>query len=196
MISRVAVNSVFANYLDEFSSQYEVGQLGKSLLHQQLYVIGRDIVSRHGNLLLRIGCSQTQSPIPGIPSTYTICLGRKSRLALRGFGVFVGDDSIGGVFIHRYTFEPRWMPSSRFSPIPWLPSEMPRTRCSRYRAEKEHASELLKRMIAWFIEYESWVERLLGVHFRIGQLTHFPSEEKQPIYWNLSRSWREVYERC
>ncbi len=190
------VSSVFAKYLDEFSTLYEVGQLGKALLHQQLYVIGRDIASKHGNLLLQFGCHRQPSPIPGIPSTYMICLGRKSRLALRGFGVFVGDDSIGGVFVHRYTFEPRWMPSSKFSPIAWLPGEMPRTRCSRCRAERAHATQMLKRMIEWFIEYESWIEGQLGVHFRIGQLTHFPGEGNQSVYWNLSKSWNEVYERC
>jgi hypothetical protein len=182
--------------LGELSTPYEIEQLGKALLHQQLYVIGRDIVSRHGNLLMNYGCFRMQSPISGIPSTYSMNLGCSSRLALRGFGVFVGDDAIGGIFVHRYTFIPRWMPSSKFAPMAWLPGEMPRTRVSRYRGEKSQANGLLKRMIAWFIEYERWIDELLGVHFRIGQLSHFPGQDKQPIYWNLSKSWSEVYERC
>ena len=193
MISHVAESSVPAS---EFELDFDVAAVGKQLLHQQLYVIGRDIVSKHGNLLAEYGCIKDPSPISGIPSTYTKKLSRSSRLALRGFGVFLGDDAIGGIFVHRYTFESRWMPSSRFEPVPWLPHDMPRTRRSRCREEKECATQLLRRMVAWFIDYESWVVARFGVRFRIGQLSHFPSKNEQTIFWNMPSAWSEVHQRC
>jgi hypothetical protein len=168
----------------------ELERLGAELLHQQLYVIGRDIASSHGNLLLEYGCQRNASPMEGIPSLYTSSWNRRSRLSLRGFGVFVGDDSIGGIFIQRYTFTPRWMPNSRFEPIAWLPREMPRTRRSRRVHELRLANELLLRTIQWFISYETWILEQLGSHFRIGQLTHFPSEKRASIHWNLGVDWR------
>lgn len=195
MTSLVAVSNVSVKSREEVATKHEIEQIGKELLHQQLYVIGRDIVSKHGNLLLKYGCSRMQSPIPGIPSVYSTSLGQSTCLVMRGFGVFVGDDSIGGIFVHRYTFEPRWMPSSRFAPMAWVPGEMPRTRRSRYRAERVLATSLMKRMIAWFVEYEHWIDEMLGAHFRIGQLSHFPGRNERPVFWNLQKSWGEVYEQ-
>lgn len=174
----------------------DVSRVGTALLHQQLYVIGRDIASKHGNLLLDFGCTRHPSPIPGIPSTYTKSIQRGIRFAMRGFGVFVGDDSLGGIFVHRYTFEPRWMPSSHFLPIPWLPKDMPRTRRSRCRTEQDCAGELLRRIIAWFIEYEFWILARFGTQFRIGQLVHFPAESNQLVYWNMRYAWQGLIDRC
>jgi hypothetical protein len=167
-------------------------RLGAELLHQQLYVIGRDIASKHGNLLLDYGCHRNPSPIPGIPSLYTSSWNRRSRLSLRGFGVFVGNDSIGGIFVQRYTFEPRWMPSSHFVPIAWLPGEMPRTRRSRRSWEQRQANSMLLSMIQWFIEYEAWVAEQFGCHYRIGQLAHFPTEKYESIHWNLHEDWNAL----
>ncbi len=193
MIFRAAVNSVRANFA---GCLVDVNTIGKQLLHQQLYVIGRDIVSKHGNLLCEYGCIKSPSPVHGIPSTYTTKLSRCSRLALRGFGVFIGDDTLGGIFVHRYTFEPRWMPSSYLEPIPWVPNDMPRTRRSRSRREKECASSLLKLMVAWFIDYENWIVARRGIRFRIGQLAHFPVKVEQKIFWNMAMAWQEVYQQC
>lgn len=192
------VNSVPVEHPNRFKTEpsyeddFDADRVGVDLLHQQLYVLGRDIVSRHGNLLIEFGCRKTPTPIPHIPSTYAKPWNSRSRIAFRGFGVFVGDDSVGGIFVHRYTFEPRWMPSSRFEPIPWLPKDVPRTRRSRTRSEREAARRLMGSMIDWFIAYETWIVARLGFRFRVGQLVHFPSKDEQSIHYDMGAAWRAI----
>ena len=102
--------------------------LATELLHQQLYVIGRDIESKHGNLLMAYGAKKTCAPDGCAVSLYSFRLAGGYRLALRGFGVFIALNRIGGLFMHRYHVKPRWMPTARFEPIayvnthahPWL----------------------------------------------------------------------------
>jgi hypothetical protein len=166
--------------------------VGTQLLHQQLYVLGRDIESRHGNLLLKYGAQKRASDTPGVSSLYTFRLGRWSRVALRGFGVFIGDDRLGGIFLHRYSFEPRWMPSSKFEPVAWLPNDMPRTRRCDRGSELQTACLLLQRLLVFFRDYESWIRDQYGCRYRIGQLVGFRRLDNDIIFWNASQVWDQL----
>lgn len=57
------------------------------------------------------GAKKTCAPVGSAVSLYSFRLAGGYRLALRGFGVFIGLNRIGGLFMHRYQVEPRWMPT-------------------------------------------------------------------------------------
>lgn len=158
------------------------------LLHQQLYVIGRDIESRHGNLLMAYGAKKTCAPDGCAVSLYSFRLAGGYRLALRGFGVFIGLKRIGGLFMHRYHVEPRWMPTARFEPIAWLPKQMPRMRKVRMWQYGE-AMELVNQVFAFFWNYENWVRDRYGKHYRIGQLAAFQRLDNNVVHWDTLKAW-------
>jgi len=158
------------------------------LSHQQLYVLGRDIESKHGNLLMQYGARKTCAPASCAVSLYSFRLAGGYRLALRGFGVFIGSNRIGGLFMHRYKIEPRWMPNARFEPIAWLPNQMPRTRKVR-TWESEAAMELVSQVFNFVQNYESWIRDQFGKHYRIGQLAAFQRLENNMVHWDTLQAW-------
>ena len=162
--------------------------LATELLHQQLYVIGRDIESKHGNLLMAYGAKKTCDPDGCAVGLYSFRLAGGYRLAFRGFGVFIGLNRIGGLFMYRYHIEPRWMPTARFEPIAWLPKQMPSTRKVR-SSQYGDAIELVTQVFAFFWNYESWVRDRYGKHYRIGQLAAFQRFENNVVHWDTLKAW-------
>ena len=164
-------------------------------MHQQFHVMGRDVESKHGNLLLAYGGVRLKPRFARTSSLYTFHLSEERRIAFRGFGVFIGDDALGGIFVHRREFEVRWMRSSVLVPVPWFPSESPPYRLPRTRKEKEAASELLAGIVGWFCNYEEWIQTRYGRHFRIGQLVHFKKRVPTIWKWNMFEGWKEIARR-
>jgi len=165
------------------------------LMHQQFHVMGRDVESKHGNLLLDYGGVRLKPRFACTSSLYTFHLSKKRRIAFRGFGAFIGDDALGGIFVHRREFEVCWMRSPVLVPVPWFPSELPPYRQPRTGKEKESASELLAGMVEWFCNYEEWIQSNYGRHFRIGQLLHFKKRGQTIWKWNMSEGWKEIAKR-
>jgi hypothetical protein len=192
MTSSVVGSSVFANQIE---SPFWVDAIRRSsaadLMHQQLYAVGRDIESKHGNLLLRYGSRKTCSPNGCAVSLYSFRLAGGYRLLLRGFGVFIGSDRIGGLFLHRYEMEPRWMPSSRFEPIAWLPQDMPRTRKVR-RTETDSALDLVNQLTRFFCGYEVWIRENFGKRHRATQLVAFRRMGNENVQWDTVKAWESL----
>ncbi len=174
-----------------FWRDQEKCSLAGELLHQQLYVLGRDIESKHGNLLVHYGAKKTCAPNGCAVSLYTFRLAGGSQLALRGFGVFIGSGRLGGLFMHRYQVEPRWMPRAVFEPIVWLPKQMPPTRRVR-KAESKVAMELVHHVFSFFWCYENWIREQFGKHYRIGQLVAFQRIENNAVHWDTLRAWENL----
>jgi hypothetical protein len=160
-------------------------------MHQQLYLLGRDIESRHGNILVQYGAKKTCAPDGCAVSLYTFHLPGGYRLALRGFGVFIGSDRLGGLFMQRYRVEPQWMPSARFQPVAWIPKDLPRTRKVR-RSEYVAASQLVNKVCRFFSSYEQWVREEYGVRYRIGCLVTFRRMGNDNIHWHTPNAWGDL----
>ena len=77
------------------------------LLNQQLWCWGQDIEYAKGNLLIRYGFDRTRLS-EGTSSVYRLELSPESRVILRGFCVFFGQDGLGGLFIRRFGFSPKF----------------------------------------------------------------------------------------
>jgi hypothetical protein len=192
MTLNVVENSVSVNVdVRPFWKDREKRSHASELLHQQLYVLGRDIECKHGNLLVHYGAKKKCSPDGCAVSLYSFRLHGGYRLALRGFGVFVGLNRIGGLFLYRYQIEPRWMPSATFEPIAWLPNQMPRTHKVR-DSESGAALELVNEVFHFFRDYESWIRDQFGKHYRIGQLTAFQRLGNNTVHWDTLKAWETL----
>ena len=75
---------------------------------------------------LPAGVTRTEKPAgTNFASLYRLDLSPQSRVILRGFGVFFGDNRWGGVFLRRFSFNPQLTPSSDFSRPAWSTEELP-----------------------------------------------------------------------
>jgi hypothetical protein len=163
-------------------------------MYQQLYLMGRDVLSRHGNLLTQYGVQRIESPYEGVPSLYQVILTTRSRIAFRGFGIFVGDDRKGGVFIDRFQTIPYWTPKARFTPIAWRPEDLPKLRKPRSLVDLQRANELFQLLMNWCIGYETWIRNEFGRRYRASQLCHFRRQGNASIYWDSVAIWQHALE--
>jgi hypothetical protein len=140
--------------------------LATDLFNQQLWCWGRDIEHPDGNMLVKFGFTRLTPP-PGVnaSSIYQLELANHTRIVLRGFGMFLGDDRWGGLFIQRYSFSPHLTPASHIDLPIWCKENLPRlslpdqSRLPDYR-------RLLLEMICWIRTYETWVCHNLGLEYR------------------------------
>jgi len=139
-----------------------------SLLDQQLWCIGRDILHAQGNALLRYGFSRERAPAGASGSTaYVFIPAPDSQLILWGFAAFYGERALGGgILVRRHGRQPGWTTehalSFPMSTLKQLPSAyLPRTAVDivQYRA-------LLGGMARTLAGYESWAQRELGAEYR------------------------------
>ena len=136
------------------------------LFSQQIWCWGQDIKSSHGNLLVQFGCQRIETP-PGRneSSIYRFELNPSSRVMLRGFGVFFGDDHLGGLFLHRFSFDPRLTSQADLIRLPWSSSELPALK--KPRADQGLACKrLLLALANWIGSYENWVLEQYGASYR------------------------------
>ena len=166
----------------------------EQLMNQQFHVMGRDVESKHGNLLLEYGAIRQKAPCNRTTSSYTFHISKQRRILLRNFGLFIGDDSLGGIFLRRKEFEPIWIRSSFLSPIPWLPHQIPEWSAIRFNKDKHAVNQLLVYLADWFQKYESWIVTKYGRRFRQGQLTHFQRKGNVIWKWNMQDGWSSIKE--
>jgi len=164
----------------------------EQLMHQQLFVMGRDIESKHGNLLLLYGCARQQSPMHSVPSFYSYEYSNHRRIAFRNFGVFMGDDGLGGIFVQRRDFEARLLRSSDLSNVPWLPRHLQPTRAPRSPADRFATACLMRLLVEWFLAYEEWIQCNYGRRFRAGQLVRFRMRNNEVWTWDMQGGWQTI----
>ena len=93
-------------------------------------------------------------------------LDEQSELVLWGFGIFLGDDETGGLFIGRFGFAPRILKVSRLD-LPITESEqLPPNRPPVNTVESDAAARMTRRIVDWIIDYELWVEKQCGHNWR------------------------------
>ena len=75
----------------------------RTLLSQEIWCWGRDIIRTEGNWLQQIGFQRIQPPEghSECSSVYSLDLPEQKVVILRGFGVFYGDIRFGGIFLPR-----------------------------------------------------------------------------------------------
>ena len=138
-----------------------------SLLSQQIWCWGQDIMRPQGNWLLEFGFDRIEPPADRAecPSIYKLALPHGRRVLLRGFGVFYGDQKQGGVYLPRYEFQPRYIKHADLANEPWTKADLPKLRRSG-KARRPACTALVQDLIDWIWRYELHTAAHLGIEYR------------------------------
>ena len=165
-------------------------QQAAGLLNQQIWCWGQDILSSKGNLLVRHGFQRTEKPAgTNFASLYRLDLSPQSRVILRGFGVFFGDNRWGGVFLRRFSFKPQLTPSSDFSRPAWSTEELPPL-ISPPADRALDCQHLLLELINWIYQYECWVVEQVGLDYRAETLLTWSEKNDTVPPEQMAHSWQ------
>ncbi|WP_246112623.1 hypothetical protein [Allorhodopirellula solitaria] len=138
-----------------------------SLLSQQIWCWGQDITRTAGNWLIEIGFNRDRPPEErkNCPSVYTLQLDRRTRVVLRGFGIYYGDDRHGGIFLERYGFAPTYTTDSRLVCPPWSNQDLPTLEAPAPN-ERTDCLMLMLGLFEWIRNYEFDIVDCLGLAYR------------------------------
>ncbi|MGI9470473.1 MAG: hypothetical protein ACR2NZ_02995 [Rubripirellula sp.] len=167
---------------------------GIALLSQQCWCWGRDILRPQGNWLLESGFERIEPPEgrENCPSIYRITLADSSLVALRGFGVFYGNAELGGVFLPRFTFTPRYTKHATLRHQPWTEADLPRMQLPSASTQNQCAS-LLLRLLDWIRQYEVNVVNQLGLDYRRQTLAKWNDGHRRFIpAERFASTWRRL----
>jgi hypothetical protein len=170
-----------------------VRKFAEQLMSQQLWCWGRDIKSPSGNLLMNYGFERHREPGKG--SSGSTCYRLDDgplHVALWGFGMFYGERSLGGLFVGRYDFRPRWANLESLSSAVHYPDDLPPFGRPAGVRQWKAAHRLCRNMLDWILNYETWVTQQAGVAYRqrcVKSWLHpFVNAEKMPAAWGLLRN--------
>jgi len=163
-----------------------VNRAAAGLLSQQIWCWGQDIKRAEGNWLLELGFTRTPPPEDqkNCASVYTLSLSQSKRIVLRGFGVFFGDDTKGGVFLERYVFRPQFTEQSRLTVGPWACEDLP-AMADPTAEQSIRCRLMMMELIEWIIGYEVNMLTRLGIDYRRESLER----------WNNGKRWYLPAER-
>ena len=138
-----------------------------ALVHQQFWLFGCDIRRPEGNLLLELGFTRERPP-QGVDgsSAYLLDRGAGRTLILWGFGLFVGEPGLGGIFVSRFRPDPHLMPQPSLPVSVWDAGGLPPRHKPRSPQEWVSARVLLVDALNWITGYEQWVQKTVGEPYR------------------------------
>ena len=165
-----------------------------SLLSQELWCLGRDIVRPEGNWLLEIGFHRTRPPAErqGCSSVYSLDLSVGRSVLLRGFGVFYGDSQHGGVFLPRYDFIPQYTSLATLDGLPWTPRDLSSLTAPTVE-QLPHCTSLVLDLVNWLQAYEEQIVDRLGIEYRRSSLAGWDNGERlvTPAA-EMARAWQNI----
>ena len=165
-----------------------------SLLCQQIWCWGQDVLRPSGNWLLEIGFARLKPPADReeCASVYSLELPTGQFVVLRGFGVFYGDDERGAVFLPRYEFRPRYTRQLAFACPPWSVEDLPMLSAPSSSQQNVCAS-LTSELIDWIYTYEVTIVESLGLEYRRRTLVKWDNGERSftPAE-HFASAWREL----
>ncbi|MEM9185651.1 MAG: hypothetical protein AAGB00_04060 [Planctomycetota bacterium] len=164
------------------------------LLSQQIWCWGQDIVRPEGNWLLDLGFDRRETPAgrEKCSSVYSLELPGDRRVVLRGFGVFFGDDRLGGVFVKRYDFRALYTPLAALEQPPWSSEDLPDF-SNPTAAQSQSSTSLTAGLIHWISDYEMNIGERLSVEYRRATLDRW-TKNKRPLVpaEEMVSAWRSI----
>ncbi|MEO1526157.1 MAG: hypothetical protein AAFX06_12025 [Planctomycetota bacterium] len=172
----------------------DFGTIASGLMSQQLWCFGQDVKRPEGNWLVELGFHRTPPPEKrkDCASLYTLDLSEKQRIVLRGFGVFLGDDSFGGLFIERYCFRPLLSTEACLVKA-WACEDLPDLHPPKPEQDPSVHAMLLT-LVDWLISYEAETMSRLGIGYRQRTLQSWNNGER----WSTSAEdmiqlWKRLF---
>lgn len=160
------------------------------LLDQQMWLFGQDLRYEGGNLLIRYGCRRERDPA-NTASAYVHQPDSSSEMVLWSFGLMMGKDGQGGVFLRRFSFRPRWTPHWRFATRFWEAESLARQ--TSPSCESDALSGLLRCTAFWLATYEDWVLSTAGIDYRRECVERWSKKQKVAAD-EVAGEWRALSE--
>ncbi|GAB4426544.1 MAG: hypothetical protein OHK0015_07530 [Chloroflexi bacterium OHK40] len=165
---------------------------GTRLLTQQCWYWGCDVRRPAGNLLIAHGFTRTRPPADVAGSTlYTYTPAPETQIVLWSFGVFIGRESCGGLFLERFRFEPYLLETSALPPSIWQQQGLPPLHRPR-EADRARTAALLSDLIAWIVAYEEALPRSEGAAYREACLRQWSRQRLALPADRLIPGWRAL----
>ncbi|MFG0287575.1 MAG: hypothetical protein ACF8CQ_05360 [Rhodopirellula sp. JB044] len=154
-------------------------QFAIGLLSQQVWCWGQDILRPEGNWLLEIGFERLRPPTDrkNCSSVYVLELPHGRRVVLRGFGVFYGDETRGGVFLRRFEFQPKYTEQPKLDCPPWSDEDLP-SLSPPNDSQRNVCASLTLDLIDWIRAYEVNIVEQLGIEYRRQTLAKWNNGER------------------
>lgn len=132
--------------------------LGRALLDAQLWCLGQDILHADGNLLAAYGARRWREGLTDRqPSSYRHDRASGERVALWGYGLWLGDATVGaGCFVRRKQFVPVLTDDAWPGAAAFVRDDRPGRRPTT-AAERDRLAALLCHLARWCGDYERWV---------------------------------------
>ena len=141
-------------------------RFGGKLMEQQVWCWGRDVEFPDGNLLMRFGFERQRDHTSPKRSTCYRLDRQDLHVCLWGFGMFFGLNEVGGIYLSRSDFRPKWTAVESLSSAVHRRDELPAFARPRGRDQWHDAREMWKAMLLWIAEYETWVCQTVDVAYR------------------------------
>lgn len=143
-----------------------VRNFGLELMSQQLWCWGRDIENSDGNLLMQYGFGRHRYCGNSDMSTCYRLDDGALHVCMWGFGIFFGRRDLGGLYLGRFDFCPKWAPVESLSLAIHSAADLPNFVRPRGRVQWQVARKLWKSLCQWIAGYEQWVRATEGVRYR------------------------------
>ena len=143
-----------------------IRRFGGRLMEQQVWCWGRDVEHPDGNLLMDFGFERHRDPGPEDRSTCYRLDRDPLHVSLWGFGMFFGCRDLGGLYLDRFDFCPKWAPIESLSLAIHRPDELPVFAQPQGRLQWQRARKLWKSSLLWIANYETWVNATVGLDYR------------------------------
>lgn len=169
-------------------------ELGITLLSQQVWCWGKDILRPEGNWLLKNGFERISPPgdNPQCPSVYRLPFDEDRYILLRGYGVFYADAKLGSVFLPRYEFEPCYTRQTTLDQPPWTRDDLPPLRRPS-QSQQSACAALFVDCLNWVAQYEEHLIEQLGTAFRNETLTEWDDGSRVVIpAEHIAPTWRAL----
>lgn len=164
-------------------------------MEQQVWCWGRDVEHPQGNLLMRFGFERHRDRSTADRSTCYRLDQDQLHVSLWGFGMFFGRRDLGGLYLDRFKFCPKWAPVESLSLAIHWPDELPVFARPRSTPQWQRARKLWKSSLLWIANYEAWVRSTAGLPYRREcvdrWLRPFAPAEKTAAAWRFlgGRGW-------
>ncbi len=167
----------------------------KPLLHQQMWLFGRDILCPEGNLLCEYSFTRERSAGRG-GSMYTRRDGAQ-QIVLWGWGIWFGQVDTGAIFVNRYKARPQFTAVSVLSQTVHREEALPqRTDRVSSVTEAQTMQRLWVNLLDWLADYEAWVLATAGDCWRQSTLQSFNQAVTKPeAVDQLAKQWQTLAEQ-
>jgi hypothetical protein len=154
-----------------------------------MWLWGQDVRNPEGNLLLRYGFEKLVSPISHAGrSAYKLQLPRM-QVILWAFGLFLGHQHWGSLFIKRFQFAPCLADAWQLEHMVWEPAALAGMSTPQPEDDVQLA-QLLQLTLNWIADYETWISNTQSLDYRRQCVANWPKVRTPPEH--IIPAWKQL----